>query len=142
MDFKFKSGDGFFSFSSQSEGGVLDVKVNFFSNVDDFLISPEPEVLGFLVDVLPNGNSDEFNLNSGFFFEFVGDEDGLLSDLFSLGFVLEILIELEFDDQFTWNLSDSLDFACNLKVPFGLKFDNDADIVSVKSFNSHVIVSL
>lgn len=73
--------------------------MNFFSYVDDFSVSPEPEVGGFLVDVLDNGNSDEFNLDSGIFLEFVDDEDGLLGDLFSLGFDLEVLVVLEFDDQ-------------------------------------------
>lgn len=119
---------------------MLDVKVNFFSYGDDFSVSPEPEVSGFLVDVLDNGKSDEFNLLSGTFLEFVDDEDGLLGDLFSLGFDVYILFDLELDDQLVCNLSDSLGFFSNLKVPFGLKLYYDADIMSVKSFDFEDVV--
>jgi hypothetical protein len=82
---------------------VLDVKVDFFSDGVDFQISPEPEVGGFLFDVLDYGKSDEFDLLSGTFLEFVDDEDGLLGDLFSLGFDVFILFDLELDDQLMCN---------------------------------------
>lgn len=119
---------------------MLDVKVDFFSDVVDFQISPEPEVGSFGIDVCDNGNSDKFNLNSSLFFKIVDEDQSRLSNLFSLVFDFEIHVELVLDNDSVSFISDSLDFVVDGKVPFGFKIDDNLDVVVVKSFNFDDVV--
>lgn len=142
INFNSNSKDGILSVSSQSEGDVLDVKVYFFGNKVDFSVSPEPEVGGFGIDVSHNGNSDEFNSNSSFLFEFVDDDEGLLLDLFSHNLDLEVHVILEVNNDEMGFLCDPLEFKLDGKVPLGLKINDDLDVVGIESFNFNDVVSI
>lgn len=80
VDFDSNLKDFLVTGGSEFKGKLLDVVVNFLSNLGDLNISPGPEVGSFSVNMSQYSDLDCFNLESGFFFKSSNSNGSLCVD--------------------------------------------------------------
>jgi hypothetical protein len=140
LDLESEGNESLFSLGFDGNGKGLNVDVDFFGNDLHSWVSPDPKVGGFSLNVNGDSLSNDFNLDSGLFFKSVDDEDGLSSDLIYLNLDFNVHLQLEFDDDFMGVFGDGFNLDADGQVPFGLKINNDLDVMGINSIDFDDVV--
>lgn len=128
INFNSDGNDHVISFLSDDGDGMLDVKVDLFSDDGDFNFSPVPEVGSFDFDVNQNGLVEKFECKSTFFFDLADENCEFEVNSISSLLNKDVHFKLEVKNNEMSFFFNSTLFMIDEKIPVTYK-DNDQTFV-------------